>query len=172
MFAGYLISRASLCGLIAMIIVSRHSDKTGERVYHAAIPFFMGFWGVAVASIFPNNLYAVFLAVLLMYVATIGALATFWTFPWAYITGAAAAIGIPLVNMGGQVGSFVGPHMLGYIRDLTRNFQSAYVILAIFFLVGTALMLSMKRYERKKPDNTPMEMHYPTARIPSFLNSL
>ena len=40
-------------------------------------------------------------------------LPVFWTLPTAFLTGAAAAGGIAMINSVGNIGGFLGPNILG-----------------------------------------------------------
>ena len=60
-----------------------------------------------------------------------GCLAVFWTLTGEFLGGAAAAIGIALINTIGQFGGLAGPWLVGIIKDFTGNFSMALVVLAI-----------------------------------------
>ena len=55
------------------------------------------------------------------------ALGPFWTLPTAFLSGTAAAGGIALINSIGNVGGFVGPMLLGSVKDATGSFAAGLV---------------------------------------------
>jgi MFS transporter, ACS family, tartrate transporter len=114
--------------LAAMTLWSAHSDRTGERRWHTAIP--PGIGGIALigAGIIPDPL----IAFLLLIIATVGIFCffgPFWTLPAAFLTGAGAAAGIAVINSVGNVGGFVGPSVLGIAVQVTGSTGAGLVII-------------------------------------------
>ncbi len=87
-----------------------------ERVWHVALPAFVGGLGLIVGS-YMKDPYLAMVFLTLGSVGTFAALPTFWTLPTALLTGTAAAGGIALINAIGNVGGFVGPYLVGWIKD-------------------------------------------------------
>src|SRR3954463_16333058 len=71
--------------------------------------------------------------------------ATFWAVPSGFLTGRAAAGGIAMIVSIGNLGGFVGPFMIGQIRDITQNFTAPLLAVAGFLLLGSALMIAFGR---------------------------
>jgi ACS family tartrate transporter-like MFS transporter len=72
-----------------------------------------------------------------------GTLGPFWTLPIAFLRGTAAAGGIALVNSIGNVGGFVGPFLMGWIREWTGGFTAGLLTLAAILVVGAGLVLAI-----------------------------
>ncbi|MFZ6648001.1 MFS transporter [Undibacterium sp. TJN25] len=118
------------CAAVSMSLVSRHSDKVGERKRH--IGYCMAVGGFALlACAFVSQ--PVFGLVLLCVAASgiWGCLAVFWTLTGEFLTGAAVAIGIALINTLGQFGGLLGPWMVGLIKDFTGSFSIALIALSV-----------------------------------------
>lgn len=95
---GMLTAIPYIIGAIGMVVLSKHSDRTRERRWHAAGAAFLGGAGLVAATLLSDNLT---LALVALSFATIGILATmplFWAMPTAYLSGPAAAGGIALIN--------------------------------------------------------------------------
>ena len=88
----------------------------------------MGLSLIAAAHLGNPVLAAVALTICAMgvYAAT----ATFWTLPTGFLTGSAAAGGIALINSIGNLGGFVGPYAIGWIKDATGEITLGLVVLA------------------------------------------
>jgi len=71
--------------------------------------------------------------------------ATFWAVPSGFLTGRAAAGGIAMIVSIGNLGGFVGPVMIGQIRDITQNFTAPLLAVAGFLLLGSVLMIAFGR---------------------------
>jgi MFS transporter, ACS family, tartrate transporter len=130
---------AAFMGL-AMIMVGRHADKTGERVWHAAGPFLVSAAGFTLAALASSPLLS--LAGLTIGAAGIGgASPNIWIFPTTLLTGAAAAAGVALINSVGSTGGFFGPSIIGWVRDLTGGFSEALLVLATVMAVTAGAIL-------------------------------
>ena len=69
----------------------------------------------------------------------LGAHGVFWTMPAALLSGAAAAAGIALINSIGNLGGFVGPYLVGLVKDATGSTDGGLVALALILLAGAVL---------------------------------
>jgi len=125
---------------IAMILVARHSDKTGERVWHTAGPFIASAIGFLIAAFASNPLIAIF-GLTIGAAGIGGASPTIWTFPSTLLTGTAAAAGIALINSVGSTGGFFGPTIIGWVRDLTGGFQGSLIFLAVVMAITAGAIL-------------------------------
>ena len=70
-----------------------------------------------------------------------GSKPAFWPVPSTFLSGTAAAGGIALVNSIGNLGGFVGPYVVGWIRDATHGYVAALWFLAACALASAALAL-------------------------------
>ncbi|HMN71878.1 MAG TPA: MFS transporter [Rhodoblastus sp.] len=113
---GWVVAIPFVAGALVMVPWTQHSDATRERTWHVALPAFLGGIGLIVGSYLSSPLLAM-IALTLGSVGTFAALPTFWTLPTALLTGTAAAGGIALINAIGNVGGFVGPYLVGWIKD-------------------------------------------------------
>lgn len=130
---------AAFMGL-AMIVVGRHADKTGERVWHAAGPFLCSAVGFTIAALTSSPLLG--LVGLTIGAAGIGgASPNIWIFPTTLLTGAAAAAGIALINSVGSTGGFFGPSIIGWVRDATGGFSGALLVLAAVMALTAGAIL-------------------------------
>src|ERR1019366_5924482 len=70
-----------------------------------------------------------------------GAMGPFWAMASGFLSGTAAAAGIALINSVGNLGGFLGPYIVGMIRDRTHNFSGGVLALALFLVICAALAL-------------------------------
>jgi D-galactonate transporter len=128
-------------GAITMIIVGRHSDATGERRMHIALSGVLGAVAFAVSGI-PGISGAAGLTTLTF--ATIGimcAFFTFWALPTAILSGGAASAGIACINSVGNLSGYVGPYVIGALRDATHSMMLALMVLAASALFSSVATL-------------------------------
>jgi D-galactonate transporter len=130
---------------IVMILVGRHSDKTGERRWHFAISMFAAAAGFA-ASAAPAIPGTIRLAALsLSAIGIMAGFAVFWTLPTAILSGTAAAAGIAWINSVGNLGGYVSPHMVGMIREWRHTMTPGLLALSAISLLAGLITLQVTR---------------------------
>ncbi len=129
-------------GGVGMVLVGRSADRHGERRWHIAISATIGALGLALSVVFAGN---TLLAMIALTLATFGTLTVpplFWSIPTAFLRGAAAAAGIAVINSFGNLAGFVGPYVVGWIRDVTGSTGSGmYFVAACVFMSGVLVLL-------------------------------
>jgi MFS transporter, ACS family, tartrate transporter len=141
---GFLITIPYLIGLMAMILVSRSSDRLLERRYHGAIPMIVS----GCALILLGNTISAVLAIVLWTCAVTGnssANAPIFSLPNEFLGGASAASGIALVTSLGSLGGFVGSYVLGWTRQKTGDFHLGLAVAGAALFAGAALMLLLPK---------------------------
>ncbi|HTI01211.1 MAG TPA: MFS transporter [Acidisoma sp.] len=132
---------------IAMILVGRSADRTGERVWHTAGPFLASAVGFVIAAFAAGPVWG--MVGLTIGAAGIGgASPNIWIFPSTLLTGAAAAAGIALINSVGSTGGFFGPAVIGWIRDATGGFSGAMLVLAAVMTITALCLIILGRAMR------------------------
>jgi ACS family tartrate transporter-like MFS transporter len=130
--------------MTVMLIWAASSDRLQERFFHAASSGLLIAIGFAGAALLPvPALRIVFLGIVL--VGCNSMLAPFWCMPTALLSGEAAAVGIALINSLGNIGGFVGPYMIGFLKDATGGNTGAFLGLAVFGL-GIFVVFSLLNY--------------------------
>lgn len=126
----------------AMLMVGRHSDRTGERRFHVAVPAAIAAGGAVLAA-FAGNPWLGMLGMIILLAGQKATLGPFWALGTAALRGTAAAGGIALINSVGNLGGYFGPKIVGMIKDQTHNDTSVLLFLggALLALGGLALML-------------------------------
>jgi nitrate/nitrite transporter NarK len=126
---GYLVAVAFAFATVAMIWWTRHSDFAHERIWHVVCPAVVSGLSLIAAAYIGNPILAA-VALTVCAMAVYAAVPTFWTLPTGFLTGSAAAGGIALINSIGNLGGFVGPYVIGWIKDATGEITLGLVVLA------------------------------------------
>ncbi|WP_313082660.1 MFS transporter [Atlantibacter sp.] len=135
---GILSTIAPLIGLAVMFIVSSHSDRTGERKWHAVSILLICGVALAVSALTEGAPFVSILFILIAQGIWAGFSPVFWTIPSIVISSAAIGAATGLINGVGNLGGFVGPYLFGYLIDLTGSTQTG-----LFFIVGVQLMAGL-----------------------------
>ncbi len=126
-----------------LIVISRSSDRTGERKIHTAISGLFGGLFLAASALVPNPYIGLALLCLCAFFLW-SYLGVFWTLPTQFLTGAAAAGGLAAINGFAQIGGFTGPYIVGWVKSATDSFSLSLLTLAIFPIIAFFLCMSLK----------------------------
>ncbi|HOW18709.1 MAG TPA: MFS transporter, partial [Phycisphaerae bacterium] len=145
---GVLTAIPFFAAMLAMVIVGRHSDRTGERRLHVAACASVGAVGLLACALTDSAVAAV--AALSLAAAGIWAtLGPFWALPPVFLSGTAAAAGIALINSIGNLGGgFLGPNLMGILKDRTQSYKPGLVADAAALLLAAVLTLFLRRSRR------------------------
>src|SRR3954452_2781597 len=137
-----------VCGAIAMVVWARMSDRGTDRTFYPAVSLLVGSLGLVTSTLLTSP--AATVAALCVAVAGINSfVATFWAVPSSFLTGRAAAGGIAMIVSIGNLGGFVGPFMIGQIRDYSQGFTAPLFAVGCFLLLGATLMVVFGRLVRR-----------------------
>jgi ACS family tartrate transporter-like MFS transporter len=129
-----------VAAVVTMVLIGAHSDRSGERRWHVAVPAFLAATGWALAAFVPSP----WLAVLSLSLAALGMwsmLAPFWSLPTSFLSGTAAAGGIALINSVGNLGGFVAPNIVGAVKAASGSYAGGLMALAFALFIGGGLAL-------------------------------
>ncbi len=121
--------------VVGMILLSRHSDRTGERRMHYVLNATAGGLGLILSGVFADRPILAMAFLSIGTLGVIGSMPLFWPIPSAFLAGTAAAAGIGMVNSVGNLGGYVGPNVPVWVRRISTDPSAAlYVIAAALFL--------------------------------------
>lgn len=146
---GFLNAFPAVIGILGMILWARHSDRMNERSWHVIGACLLA----AAGLIYAGNVSTLLTVILALTLVTVGISASkppLWSMPTLFLSGPAAAAGIATINSIGNLGGFVGPMMIGVIRQHTGSYTWG-----LFFVAGllilSALIVLILSGNAKKP---------------------
>ncbi|MBL8642774.1 MAG: MFS transporter [Rhodospirillaceae bacterium] len=128
---------------LGMVLWSRNSDRTGERQLHSALPLLMS--AVALAGMGLTD--SPVLSMALISVALTGLYAfkaPFWALPGLFLTPATAAISIAAINSIGNLGGFVGPYVIGFVKAETGSVLAGLMFLSALIFISFLMTYFMR----------------------------
>jgi ACS family tartrate transporter-like MFS transporter len=153
---GLLTAVPSVCAIVCMVLNGAHSDRTGERRWHVALPALLSAAGWAYAAwlyspardllglmLVPVGALSL-LALTLAQVGILSMLPTFWSLPTAFLSGVAAAGGIALINAVGNLGGLAAPVIMGRLLTRTGSFTGGLLVMAAMMALGGFLALCVR----------------------------
>ncbi len=143
---GLITAGPSLVACVLMVVWAGIVDRSGNRLLHLAGMCLISGAGLALA-VWTGSFPVALLGLTAVVVGTNAARAVLWTIPTRFLTGIAAAGGLALINSVGVLGGFVGPSIMGELRELTGSFDAGLLCLAGFLFVSIALIFLLRRIE-------------------------
>lgn len=139
---GLLAALPYIIGVIMTVIVGRHSDRKLERRYHCALATLAAAAGLVLISVLNASPVLSFLALVVAVAGVLAAFAPFWQIPTMLLAGSAAAGGIALINSLGNLSGFVGPYLVGWLKDMTGTTATGLYAVAGLEVLCTVLILA------------------------------
>ena len=136
--------------LAAMVLVGRHSDRTGERKLHVAACALTAATGLVLAVVFRDNVPLLVLSFTLSQMGQRSVMSVFWAIPPMFLVGTGAAAGIALINSIGNLGGFFGPSMMGWLRDTTGGYSGGLLVLSAALIIEALLVVSLRLPARER----------------------
>jgi MFS family permease len=136
---------------VSVVLVSRHSDKTGERKLHILFCLLASALGFFLSSVATEP----FVMLIALSIATAGLLSAMpplWTYPISMFSGVAAATAIATINSFGVLGGIVGPNILGFITNATGSLSLGLVVVAAILLSGCIASIFLRVSKNKKSE--------------------
>lgn len=142
---------ATIPYIIASIVMnywSRRSDRTGERRIHTALPLLVA--GLTLLSVgMVANPFIAMIFITISLAAMYCFKGPFWSLPTMILSPATVAVGIAVINSIGNLGGFVGPYAVGWLKDYTGKMQAGLIFLSIILIIAFILVFAMK-FEQKR----------------------
>ncbi|KQO59784.1 MFS transporter [Curtobacterium sp. Leaf261] len=136
---------------IALYFWSRDAFRRGVRTWHIAVPALVG--GIAVPfALYMQSPAATIAVIAIVAMSIFAALPNFWTVPTRFLTGAAAAAGVALINTLGNLAGFAAPYITGAVADATGGYQVPMMIVGFFMVLSSVLMVLVARGRKDDPE--------------------
>ena len=129
--------------IIAMLVLGRTADRTRQRKWHVAGCLLTGALGLLLFPSTGGNLFVVMLCLTITAASIITAAPLFWSLPTAFLGGVAAAAGIAWINSVGNLGGFVSPFVVGWLRDTTGSTTAGIYVTSAVAALGGLLVLAI-----------------------------
>ncbi|MFJ7219038.1 MFS transporter [Amycolatopsis sp. NPDC098790] len=138
---GFFSAIPPLLGIAVMLLVGRHSDRTLERRWHAAISWLVAAVAMLALAFSGGSVLVVVVLLAVMAAAHYSGLTVFYSIPSIYLSESAAATGIAVVTSMGSFAAAASPSLLGFIQSATGSLSLGLVISSGIVLVAVVVLL-------------------------------
>jgi MFS transporter, ACS family, tartrate transporter len=141
-----------LATALAMVIVGRHSDHTGERRWHTAVSALLGAAALGIAA-YSGVPWVVIFGMSLGMIGAQSMVGPFWAMATTGIAGSSAAAAIAVINSVGNLGGYFGPSIIGLVRSANGGFRGGILALAcVLGVSGCLAIVAGSTSARKSPE--------------------
>jgi len=140
---GFLTAAPNLVACAVMVYWAAVVDRSGQKIFNLASTCVMSGLGL-IFAVWANSFVLSMVGLTVVIVGTNTARAIFWTIPTRFLAGIGAAGGLALINSVGTIGGFVGPSIMGVLKDASGSFSTGLVALSGFLFASAILALSLR----------------------------
>ncbi len=133
-----------LCAIPAMLIAGWHSDRTGERKWHAIIATFVAAAGLAISQVPGASPTLVVVGFSLAAMGIMSYYPCYWPLPTKLLTAGVAAAAFGFINLIANLGGFVGPYAIGFLTDLTGTYVAGILLLVASAIVSGVILACLR----------------------------
>jgi ACS family tartrate transporter-like MFS transporter len=144
LLVGFIVPIPYLASVVAIVLWGYSSDRSGDLVWHVTLPTLLAAAGFAGASIFAGNI-LVLASLSFAMVGLLAAASPHFVLASSFLRDKAAAGSIALLNSGTSLGGFVGPLLVGVLKEQTGTYASAMAVLALGLLLSALIILALGR---------------------------
>ena len=136
---GILSAIPQVCTIVAMVWWSKRSDRRNERKVHTLLPYLFAAAGWILTATSSDPMLQ-FTGIVMASSGAFAAMVIFWTTPDRSISLRARALGIAVINATGMTGAALGPLLMGWMKDVTGNFNAGIFMVAGFLVLGAVVI--------------------------------
>lgn len=136
---------------VIMVLVSRHSDKTGERRGHVASVYALSGVCILLAIGIKDHFWLSYVFMCLAIPGPFAAMGPFWAIPGELLPRSALGFIVGVVNAFGNLGGFAGPYLVGFLKQSSQSISVPFNVLAIGMLAAAALTFALPKRRRFEP---------------------
>lgn len=139
-----------IVALLAQLGTGWSSDHFKERRYHAVVPLLFGAFALGLMPFTHGTFWLTLLCFMIAFGGFKGYMPAFWSMPNLFLVEAAAAGSIGLINSFGNLGGWLGPSVMGFVRERTGSYAGSLWFLSASMVLTAAILFTLGLGARKK----------------------
>jgi ACS family tartrate transporter-like MFS transporter len=141
---GLIISAVGVLAAAGMLIGGARSDRTNERFLQPALSAVLIATGYVGAAVLPRP-WGPVVGLAIASIAQCSVFGPFWCIPPMVLSGTAAAAGIAIVSVFGNIGGILGPSIAGRLKDTTGGMTITFLGVAALALCAAGILLVLHK---------------------------
>jgi sugar phosphate permease len=135
---GFLSALPYVTALIGLVVIGRFADRTRRRKLFVGLDLAAFALFLLISTAFGGNHIAALTFLVIAGFFLFAMHAPFWSIPMETLPPHLAGAAIGMISLIGNIGSFVGPYLMGYVQNATGSFTSG-----IYVLVGSLALAAV-----------------------------
>ncbi|MBZ5608030.1 MAG: MFS transporter [Acidobacteriia bacterium] len=127
-----------------MLVYAWHSDRTGERKWHAALAGITAGVGLALSQSVGGVPVLVMGGFSLAYMGIMSYYPTYWALPTRILSDRQAAASFGFVNLVANFGGFTGPYMVGFLTDRTGTYVAGVLFMVLTGILSGLILMCLR----------------------------
>ncbi|WP_395746871.1 MFS transporter [Prosthecobacter sp.] len=149
----WLITLPPAAALVGQLVAGWSSDRHKERRWHAIVPIILGSVSLGLLPQTQGNLVLTVVCFMAAFTGFKSYMPAFWALPNLFLTAAAAAGSIGLINSLGNLGGFCGSTLLGTVEKMTGSYVGGLYYMCCSALVSASIIFSFFAMRKKAADS-------------------
>ncbi len=141
--------------LAGQLFVGWNSDRLKERRYHATLPILLGALALGLAPLTRGHLGWTVVCFMVAFAGFKAYMPAFWALPSLFLTEAAAAGSIGLINSIGNLGGYLGPSLLGEVKTITGSYVGGIYYLCFSMTLAGIIIFFLGLGAKEPPAKNP-----------------
>ncbi|WP_205956902.1 MFS transporter [Pantoea stewartii] len=140
---GFLTALPYICGAFSMLFWAQRANASRHRIRWISAALVIAAVALGCSALIDEPVLKM-LALCFTVSGILAFQASFWALPSGFLTGSAAAGGLAMIVSIGNLGGFVGPSLIGYVRQTSGGFMWALLAVSAVLLLGAFCVASVK----------------------------
>ncbi|WP_035454093.1 MFS transporter [Alicyclobacillus herbarius] len=129
---------------LSMIVTSYLSDKTGKRRLFVALPLVVGTIGLVAGQLLGHGPMISMVFLVIAAIGVYGPYGPFWAIPSRILRIEVVGAAMGIINAIGNLGGFLGPYLVGYLKQVTHSSFVGFYVLAAFLVIAILISSLLK----------------------------
>jgi sugar phosphate permease len=141
---GFLSALPYVAALIGLLVVGRFADRTQRRKLFVGVDLACFALFLLIATVFSGNAVASLTFIVIAGFFLFAMHAPFWSIPMEVLPAPLVGAAIGMISLIGNIGSFVGPYLMGYVQSTTGSFTAGIYVLVASLAIASVLTVFIR----------------------------
>jgi sugar phosphate permease len=141
---GFLSALPYVTALIGLLVIGRFADRTRRRKVFVGVDLACFALFLLISTLFGDNAVAALTFIVVSGIFLFAMHAPFWSIPMEALPAHLVGAAIGMISLIGNIGSFVGPYLMGYVQNATNSFTAGIYVLVASLAIAAVLTLFVR----------------------------
>jgi len=148
---GFLSALPYVTALIGLLVIGRFADRTRRRKLFVGVDLACFALFLLISTMFGGNAVAALTFIVVSGFFLFAMHAPFWSIPMEVLPAHLVGAAIGMISLIGNIGSFVGPYLMGYVQNATNSFTAGIYVLVASLAIAAVLTVFIRERRGSEP---------------------